>query len=264
MTSNLIKTGLAGLLGLGIASGLSASVLLNVSATDDIFLAGQGSSPSADAGALPAVQSFSPIAGNSYEVQFSGPAVPTGSGITGTVTPCQFSPGCPSGGADGITAAAPGTNISAPASVTTTLSQIQYSGEAMFLVGVFLGAGLPATQVTSIGQYGTPGNTISTTAASYSPLLGQTFFIGDGLTGTGTGALQNFIVPTGATQLFLGFADSMTGFNGTAGAFADNGGSLNVNLQVVQFSSTAPEPGTIGLFALGLGALVLARKKLLA
>jgi hypothetical protein len=265
MKGNLLKTGLAGLLGFGFAGCLSASVLLQVNAIDDIYLAGQSSSPSVDAGALPAVQGFSPIAGNSYEVQFTGPGIPNGSGITGTVTPCVTTPGCPSGGADGMPAAAPGTNVSAPASVTTTLSQIQYSGEAMFLVGVFLGpTGLPVSQVASIGQYGTPGNTLSTTAASYSPLLGQVFFIGDGLDGTGSGNIQNFIVPTGATQIFLGFADAMGGFSGPAGAYFDNAGSLNVNLQVIQFSSAVPEPGTIALLALGLIGLAIGRKKLAA
>ncbi|HEY3242752.1 MAG TPA: hypothetical protein VGM03_05305 [Phycisphaerae bacterium] len=39
------------------------------------------------------------------------------------------------------------------------------------------------------------------------PGLRQPFFIGDGLTGTGSGAVQQFLVPDGATRLFLGTID---------------------------------------------------------
>ena len=38
--------------------------------------------------------------------------------------------------------------------------------------------------------------------------IGQVFFIGDGLTGTGSGAIQTFAVPDAATRLFLGVADA--------------------------------------------------------
>ncbi len=51
-----------------------------------------------------------------------------------------------------------------------------------------------------------------------SPFLKQVFFIGDGLTGNGTGAAQQFIVPAGATRLFLGPADG-TGWVNNSGAF---------------------------------------------
>jgi len=76
--------------------------------------------------------------------------------------------------------------------------------------------------------------------SSLAPQVKQVFFIGDGLTGTGSGAVQNFIVPAGATRLFLGPLDSAT-FN--------NSGSFTVTVQAV------PEPSTIfGLGILGFGA----------
>jgi hypothetical protein len=133
----------------------------------------------------------------------------------------------------------------------------------MFLVGVFLtgapgsGVGL-GSQVASIGDYG-GGGALSATQGSYSPLVGQTFFIGDGLTGTGSGAIQQFTVPTGATRLFLGFADASS-FVGQAGMYSDNTGNLTVNLQIVP-GGAVPEPGTIALFALGLAGLAIGRGK---
>jgi len=143
----------------------------------------------------------------------------------------------------------------------------------MFLVGVFLtgaqgsGVGL-ASQVASIGNYG-PGGAISPTQATYNPLVGQTFFIGDGLTGTGSGAIQQFVVPSGATRLFLGFADGNS-FVGQAGFYNDNTGSLTVNLQICAPNTNCsvnailgavPEPGTIALLALGLAGLAIGRNK---
>ncbi len=63
---------------------------------------------------------------------------------------------------------------------------------------------------------------------SFSPRLNQVFFIGDGLTGTGSGSTQTFHVPPTATQLWLGFADA-NGFHGPPGYYGDNPGSLTVS-----------------------------------
>src|SRR3954463_8356408 len=51
--------------------------------------------------------------------------------------------------------------------------------------------------------------TAAHSAATIFPLLNQTFFVGDGLTGTGSGTIQNFRVPDGASALYLGFADGV-------------------------------------------------------
>ena len=80
-----------------------------------------------------------------------------------------------------------------------------------------------------------------------SPLLNQTIFIGDGLTGTGVGAVQRYFVPGGASAFYLGFADA-TVFQGTPGTYNNNGGSLTANFTIV------PEPGILNLVALGLFA----------
>jgi len=51
------------------------------------------------------------------------------------------------------------------------------------------------------------------------PALGETFGVGDGLTGTGTGDIQTFAIPKGATKLYLGYAgDTYSGNTGGTSA----------------------------------------------
>ena len=79
------------------------------------------------------------------------------------------------------------------------------------LAGIFEGA--------TLGQ--APGPyTGSVSAKNLSPVLGQVFPIGDGLTGTGTGSIQVFHVPAGATKLYLANIDSYQ--------WANNGGKFSV------------------------------------
>jgi hypothetical protein len=81
------------------------------------------------------------------------------------------------------------------------------------LLGVFLGPGLPtsnpAPDLLNFRDHGVGllGTTVGTHFAKLSPELQQVFFIGDGLTETGSGSVQTFIAPAGATRLYLGVAD---------------------------------------------------------
>ena len=80
---------------------------------------------------------------------------------------------------------------------------------------------------------------------SLSPLLKQAFFIGDGSTASAT--VQQFLIPAGATRLFLG---TMDGFE-----WNNNGGSLSVTI------TSIPEPATLILFGAGLVAISIVRKR---
>jgi hypothetical protein len=72
------------------------------------------------------------------------------------------------------------------------------------------------------------------------PALRQIFPIGDGLTGTAVGDTQRFVVPGGATRLFLGFVDS---FSGTQpGWYGDNSGSADLVISVLAGQSLAVGP----------------------
>jgi hypothetical protein len=105
------------------------------------------------------------------------------------------------------------------------------------LIGVFLDNATPsgATEPAPLDFSG------GLNFASLSPGLAQMFWIGDGLTGTGSGAVQTFIAPTGATRLFLGTIDGFQWSNNT-GAYT------------VEVTSGVPEPVTWTMLLLGCAA----------
>jgi hypothetical protein len=132
------------------------------------------------------------------------------------------------------------------------LSGIQDATNAFFLVGVFLNDQEPS---------GTPPPTLDFTDNSFatlSPELNQLFFIGDGLTATGTGSEQQFYIPEGATRLFFGFADG-DNFTGLPGTYNDDIGSLNVSYRM----TPVPEPSSLTLLASAgvLGLLCYCRRR---
>ncbi len=115
------------------------------------------------------------------------------------------------------------------------LSAIEIPG-AGALIGVFEPGAPPASGASApagLNFY----STLSPSFTSLAPLQYQTFFAGDGLAGDGTGATQQFQVPPGATQLYLGISDA-GGFNGSPGGYGDNSGSfaVTVNALVVSLS----------------------------
>jgi hypothetical protein len=133
----------------------------------------------------------------------------------------------------------------------------------MFLVGLFLGEANPAGSPPARIDYATAADYDS---ASYSPELNQTFFIGDGLIGTGFGVAQKFFVPVGATRLFLGFTDAFyfghywpPGLD--PGHYGDNTGALQGTLTFDGADGTlVPEAGSLTLAGLGVVCLWCRRR----
>ncbi|CAN5232585.1 hypothetical protein BH11PSE10_BH11PSE10_00830 [soil metagenome] len=116
------------------------------------------------------------------------------------------------------------------------------------LLGVFLGAGSP-TGSTGPAAIDFAGG-VNFTALS--PQIGQVFFIGNGSTGDTSagdfgGTLQQFVVPAGATRLYLGTADGY--------GWANNNGSFTVEI-----NAPVPEPAGWVLMALGLLSLLVRRR----
>jgi hypothetical protein len=185
---------------------LLSAAPINVPATANIFGAGLSAAPApggGSGGVLPSVFTFNARAGN----------VVTFPSVAGTasITP----PEARVGGDGGHTFS---TNISSFGGI----SGIEDAGTLGFLVGVFLGPTAPVSPAPAALNF-----TGNTGFASLSPLIGQTFFIGDGLTGTGSGSVQKFNAPPTATRLFLGFADG-NNIQGPPGEYQDNAGSLSV------------------------------------
>ena len=92
-----------------------------------------------------------------------------------------------------------------------------YNGPINALIGVFLDASTPAGAAPPALDFSTPG---SLAQATVSPQLRQVFFIGDGRTGTGSGTVQQFVVPAGATRLFLASSDGIGANYNNFGSFA--------------------------------------------
>jgi hypothetical protein len=120
---------------------------------------------------------------------------------------------------------------------------------AGYLVGVFVPAGGPTGTAPTALDFTSSGLGIAFT--SLSPQIDQVFFIGDGLTGNGTGTQQTFNVPTGAGQLWLGISDA-PGYVGAPGAYGDNLGVYSVNFAFnasgsggVTVTETAPDGLTL-------------------
>jgi hypothetical protein len=125
------------------------------------------------------------------------------------------------------------------------------SDQAFGLYGVFVGAIEPADpQPAALNFVG------NTTFASLSPQLDQVFYIGDGLTSTGSGSTQAFNVPAGALKLYFGLAD---GINSPIdnGWYGDNSGDG----YLVEISRTVPEP-TSALLLMSGASLCLRRRSL--
>jgi len=138
-------------------------------------------------------------------------------------------------------------------------SGVIHRERTMFLVGVFLDDTEPPDPAPPTLDFSPTG--ITDTFPALAPQLRQVFFVGDGL--TGAGCIQQFIVPTGATRLFLGFADSWDFSTGTItgypGWYDDDDGFLQATFSITQgpvypvdrsWTSLGPEGGRINVLAM--------------
>lgn len=209
--------------------------LITVNATDNIYGAGQGSAPGG--GTLPGF------------ISVLGSSIFKLSAVAGSITAgCASAEGCITingGGSfndpDGV--GNPQPTFTSPG--TAVLSGIT-APNAGFLLGVFVPSGGPAGAA--------PAALIFTTTSftSLSPLLDQVFFIGDGLTGDGTGTAQQFNVPANAASLYLGIVDF-------GGAYGDNSGTFTVNYSLA--ATSTPEPVSLALAGVGLLGLAVIRRR---
>ena len=200
---------------------------LTISGDSNIFGAGKISAPAPGGGTggqLPPMFNFAAAAGQ----------VLTFSNISGSVNYAASSTGSTNASGDGG-AYSPGTNILSYGGI----SGIRKDNAFGFLVGVFINDSAPTGSEPSALDF-----TNNTSFAELSPELNQTFFIGDGLTGSGLGNIQRFLVPEQATRLFLGFADGGN-VQGAHGFYNDNSGRVVANFELQSAAEPVPEPCTI-------------------
>lgn len=210
--------------------------VITVDARANIFGAGHAAPPAPDGGGgglLPP----------SLDVSFSAGAYVTVSGVTGSV---RAFPSFAFHDAEG--------NGLLPTNATSFggISGLLNSGASDFLVGVFVGGTEPFDPAPTRLDF-SPG-ALGTSFSTLAPALNQQFFIGDGLTGSGSGSVQQFLVPAGATKLYFGFDDSQN--SPAPGWYDDNQGSLTLTATLV------PEPATWVLAAVGI-LCALGRRRVL-
>jgi hypothetical protein len=100
-----------------------------------------------------------------------------------------------------------------------------FGGTGMFLAGVFVGDDEPNGAPERLEYAG-----VGAVADQVEPLLGQTFYVGDGRL-PGSDTLREFVPPEGATRLFLGFVDGAL-YQGEPGFYGNNVGELQVVVDV--------------------------------
>lgn len=187
------------------ALALGKPVTVLVDGRADIYSSGLTKADQRHGGTLPALLTIA--SGGGY-VTFSAVK-----GVVGCMANATTPP-------DGGNCAGGNTEITA----ANGISGIVDHQHTQFLVGVFLG---PLASSTAPPALDFSENAQGESFAELAPLIGQTFYIGDGSTRSGLN--QRFVIPAGATRFYLAFADAF-GFQGAPGAYGDNTGGFAVTL----------------------------------
>lgn len=227
-------------LGFGAAGSDAAPTSVTVPGTANIYGAGHAVPPAPGgngAGVLPIEVALPP--GTRRTVTLSA--------VSGNV---DFGPCCSPNAADGVAGAG-----NAPSNSWDGIGGMTIS-RGRFLGAVFLDDGEPADP---------PPGPLSIPDIGFtwlSPGLRQSFFVGDGLTGSGSGQQQGFRVPDGATRLFLGFHDAGPPDTSLPGWYGDNSGSLMADVEIHPAAVPLLPPSGMALLGLCLalaGARALRR-----
>jgi len=128
----------------------------------------------------------------------------------------------------------------------------------MFLSGVFIADSEPAAPAPASLDFSSTA--LGRSFTELSPLLYQTFYIGDGLTGEGSGDVQTFIVPTGATRLFLGIVDGSY-FVGGPDYYDNNDGSFMASFAVNAVPEISPDSFSSALPLLAAAIALLEQRR---
>ncbi|MBA2402456.1 MAG: PEPxxWA-CTERM sorting domain-containing protein [Bradyrhizobium sp.] len=219
------------------ATQVQAAPVVVLGTTSIYSVFGHNGSPGGGGADTPAVLGSTFAAGSGNVFTFSA---------TGLVSCCNGAPDIhPDGGSSSMDVA--GANGLSSLSGTTNIP----------LVGVFVSSdpsGNPAPAALSF---------VATSPTSFSPLLNQVFYIGDGHSGYNNlgGTLLTFTAPSAATMLYLGVIDA-NGFHADTGYYADNKGSFDVDVMLT-VTSGVPEPSTWAMMILGftgVGFMAYSRK----
>jgi hypothetical protein len=276
-----------------------AQLALSVDSKSNIFLSGSTSVPPASAthpngaGALPPYVTLAPGTGrvlrflsvsgsvsynntdapDPYLGQFNGPdggavwfaddSFPTNflttSGTPGLINPLEMEPSAPRP-----------SPFTAP-STTFYVDMDSYGGisgmnlfesnpsdrRVMYLAGVFLTDAAASTPAPASLDFSSTA--LGRSFSELSPQLQQTFYIGDGLTGDGTGSVQTFWVPDGATRLFLGIVDGAY-FVGGPDYYDNNAGSFSATFEVTTVPEIDPT-AFASVISLVVGSLALLERR---
>jgi hypothetical protein len=182
----VLAIGAAALFGV---SATAASNNVTVPGTADVWLAGQ-----ANGTILQGIYALNDVApANSPVLASTGLNMTAGTSLTFSATGSTNYNGCQGPTPDG-------GGVCGNFSTLAYFGISTYNGPINALLGVFINSSTPGGTAPAGLNFSTAG---ATSQATISPLLNQVFFIGDGLTGTGSGSVQQFVIPAGATRLYL-------------------------------------------------------------